>query len=778
MCAFRSNYSNHVEFVLSSDLFKPIVLTQEPEGWDEDGLEYSRHDDYHGIFFSFTNDLTFYKEAKDFIEETYNRLGVNAVLTLTKKMLINNDDDDLVLTSVYVAYADFKTMNFVDDGLKIKFNSNNLAEVLKSHESDKFEIERLTSIDNVTIPKFKKGNISIQGRSLQLVAESNITNVPNGAFVNLPLLGSIVNNIYSKRNWLYNSPSVNPRIFAMTPITKIISEGIPRFSSVDYPFFEIHGFTPSPSNTLTASNLFYTNTTDNLQTTRSLTVNYNLRVVFSMDPIVTAAIGTNLTASINFYKVRFNNQTGDYDVIETVELNNFTGTSVRREVGHTYVWSSVIGEFNEVGEINFELEYNEGVACTFNFSGDAKAAFYNWDLKVNEVADIAPSNNLSFTFVHDTWSRIMQIITGRDNAFYSKYFGRKELGYKEDGEGGLIGLISGFWVRAFDPDSDKYKSLTTSHVETLESMDAVFNVGLGIEVVGFEERIRVEPVEYFYREETVIKLTGQIYDYKRKITPNDFYSGLEFGYRRGGDYEDEQGLDEPNTRSSSVTPIRKSNKKYKKLARFRSDEYGLERLRRKPQLNFPDEDTRGDSDIWLLDVKRGSVDGSFDQKIWSDRLSELPSGIFSPPTYKSAFFTPLRMLFRHAKTFMDGIEPYRDRLITYANGVANVVLKTKFIGENKAYQENEDIPVADLDRALFKPEEVTFKHAYSDDLFNLINGKTKTIVGGEVEEVSNLLFAMSFIDRVGKIESGYITNIKITEDIEFTVRLANLELNN
>jgi hypothetical protein len=417
---------------------------------------------------------------------------------------------------------------------------------------------------------------------------------------------------------------------------------------------------------------------------------------------------------------------------------------------------------------NFDITDSQGLALVVT-KYNCDVLFTKHTIKVNTIQEFTESPNLRFAFTHDVCSRIAQIISNRNNAFYSKLLGRTELGYEQDGWFGLIGMISGYWVRAFQPGSDKYKSLTISFKDLRESIDAVTPIGVTVENINGSERIRIESLDYFYRQETSIVLTESIYEESRKLDSKAYYSAINMGYSRGGDYEDSQGLDEPNTRTNWVTMIRAIAKTYKKIAKVRTDEYGLENLRRKPQSEFPDEDTRGDSDNWFLDLKRSNVAGFYEQNSWDDRLEELPTGIHSPETYRSMIFTPLQMFRRHAKWFMTGMETQRGRLITYANAIANSILRLKFIGESDYWKENQDINTNDLDLAVLTPWEIKFKYPTSPTLVQQLQGTTRVLVEGEYEEVSNLFFKIEFTTIEGEVKKGYIKNVKIRDEVEFTI---------
>ena len=341
----------------------------------------------------------------------------------------------------------------------------------------------------------------------------------------------------------------------------------------------------------------------------------------------------------------------------------------------------------------------------------------------------------------------------------------------------MIGIISGFWIRDFDPLSTKYKSLQISLKDLLSSCHDVFNTGMGIEVVDFKERLRVEEQKYFYREKTVIKLPLQIANEKRTVDKQLFFSATTLGYKKGGDYENEIGLDEPNTKTESITPVRKSKNKYIRTSAVRADEYGMELTRRKPQFLFPDEDTGEDEHNWFLDLVRDDeiVENQFRQAEWDDRLDEIPTGIHSPTTFRSMIFTPLRILFRHGWILRAGIEPYLSKFIKYISSVANSGLTMKFPNE-PVYSENSDIQVSALERSRFLPEIVEFEHPVDEDLIDLIFGTTKTLVNGKDEYVPNFYFKFEWINEFEEIERGYLLDLKPKGKGKWKMQKANENL--
>mgnify|MGYP000200431607 CR=1 FL=1 len=717
-----SAYSNFAVFVLQSEFSNPLVMYYEPTGWDEGSFKIERHKDYHGMFTSFTNLLSFRKQHKDYIINEYELRGINANLRLLKFEL-KDIDGEVKFVERYSVLADYKTMKIQNNSVEIRFNSNELEEIIKSHKSDTFEIERLTSIDDDSLEPIELNSIELSGRTLSGSGESDVD-----LDINLELIDNIKHQKVSLQTAVAN-------LEYRTAITKKISEGPERFSTVS---------TNATTELMSVANMFFINNELEGSLT-NIEFTYNIKAVFR-----------NFQGGASLLRAKITLQ--EWDGNDWFQVSSESLGS----------WS-----FNSIGDrlpINIDiagsykyddLKHNQGVAIVFYISDPGNGTFPYGDLffskhnvKLNTSEFYENSPNLSFVFFHDAVERLMYILTGKKGLFYSKYFGRTELGYAEDGEGGLIGLMSGFWARNFDPASERYKSLQTSLNDEIRSAQAVFNIGVGIEKFNLTKKLRFEKLSHFYRDEVVVKFPNQLKNVVRTIDANLFFSGTTIGFERGGEYDENVGLDEPNTTTETVTPIRKSDKKFRRVSKTRSDDYGLELARRIPQFLFPDKDSSYDDNNWWLDIKRTLT--GFTQKIWSDRLTKLPTGVNAPENYKGMFFTPLRMLLRHGFVLRAGLEPYLSKLIKNTTIKGNKNLRMQFIGDDKEYGEGDDILTSDLDRAKFLPTIIKGEHTISTELLDWIQGSTKVLVNGEYEYVPNVYFPMEFLNENEEYETGYL----------------------
>lgn len=746
MADININNNDYVEFIISTPFGRSRKVSKGPGGWDNEGLELDRHKTYHGIFTEFVESLTFYDEDAEYIYDGFKLGGINVNCYLLKRSR-REVDGEVKFVDDYLGIADFKKYERGENYIKLNFNSHNLEETIKSHESDEFEMDRKTSIDDAALDELIPNRIGIEGRSIYGGGESVVST--NGL---TQLFTACVFNLGKSKPM-------------GTSMTKLISKGSERHSAVENTILSKN----SERNIMlarygweTSSNSFFTNV-------QSVDGEHNLKIKYNVH--FTTQYGMELggfSVKVFLGRFKYNLGSNDYSLIERTELYQ-AGSS--RDLMH-HMFSGEISVNN--------IAYDELLCFVYHYDQPLILPGYNdmtfgvikQDMKVDSISFYDSSPNLRFMFVSDVYKRLMYILTGSKNKFYSKFFGRTEDGYAEDGEGGLIGLISGFWVRAFNESSEKYKALTISLKDLFESTEAMFNLGATVEINGFEERFRVEEKSFFYQNRVSINLP-YIVEEKETLDSKMYFSSIEVGFEKGGDYENEIGLDEPNIKSNYVTPIRKSSEKYVKVSKIRADETGLELTRRKPQMHYPEEDTSGDDSNWFLDVKR-TIGTGFAQKEWDDRLQEIPQGIHDPTNFKSAFFTPLRMLLRHGYILSSGMLQYRDRFIKYISSKGNINLTTWFIGEDRAFSESEEnLRVSELKAPIMTPEIIKFKHPLDQDLIDLIKGKTEIMYKGSIESVPNVFFKFRWKNSKGETRTGHMLNIKLKSEGEFTMQLSN-----
>jgi hypothetical protein len=385
------------------------------------------------------------------------------------------------------------------------------------------------------------------------------------------------------------------------------------------------------------------------------------------------------------------------------------------------------------------------------------------DLTVEEDSYFDPTTTKA-VLAYELANRLIEIYTGKSDLLYSEFLGRKDIGYPSDGAGAFTGITHGFWLRGYDklpipsegppPVENLFKPLTTSFNDMMMSLEAVWNVGMGIERVGLKERVRIEDKRFFFNRNTTIKLPNQIKKVKRYYAANYLYSSLEFGYEKGGNYEEACGLDEYNVKTNFTTCLNRKEP-YSKVSKYRADKYGAEFCRRKQKSLNDTIDTPYDLDNFLMDLKRDEF-GNYQERKWQDDFLQAPKGIFSPETATNLRYSPFNCLLRHSWWFSGGLELYPNEYLSYASSLGNSRMSTKMNIYNKEFSENGSLLNSELPRGLFEFEWVEFEHECDDDILKMVEGYT--IIQGK--RIPNFYGLVEYNNEEGILEKGFLFNLK------------------
>lgn len=787
----RNENSDYVRFVLQYENQETLVLDKSPGGWDEDSLEIVRNTKYHGITTQFTNALKFTREEKDFINSSYEKGGINANMYLIKYTLRENkvyntsqytsNTNDIAWEERYRGLADFNTLKEKDGVLEINFKSDELEDIIKSHESDEFELNRKESIGysgfnlEGDLSFFGQQEMTIKGREISAVGESYNFNFSQNAI-------SVTDNSRpegpSQRRW--SIP------------TQFRTKGFARHVEVNdvvYNYDDGLGM---------QSTFFYNDSEDRLlfaKTRLQVTVK-NLQFQFLS--------GQNLPVladqDISFICQRweFDEANSKYIPVSFITLQTPSQLDITQPL--TFTTNNVL--ISAVDEIDYKTAWS--LEFVMKRKDGALYPGSEWELSYTMPSDGYKINldnvdyyqdygtKYRFSHLNDIGSRLLEIMTGQKQKFYSKFLGRnidnyptpvtgvtpiyQDYNYKVTGEAGNTGVIHGFALRNFNESNLLYKGITTSFKDYIKSLQSIFNIGLGVESSQYGQRVRVEELKYFYQDSVSVKLPNQITNVSRVVEPKMFISSATIGATKGGDYELGIGLDEPNIKAKYTLPLMKTDNKYDKESKYRSDDIGMEELRRKLWWLNEQEDSSGDNNLWLLDLKTPTLDNKYiyEQLDWQDVLAQAPTGISNPDSYRSWRFTPKRCLKRHEWVLRAGLEHdiYMSQKLSLASSNSNVNLSTQYIGESQPVSEKEPIIVRNMERARLLPETIKFTHPIDDNLLNLILGKKRVFIGGEMEDVPNWYFKFEWTNEKGKLETGYLKSFKPKND-EFEFYKAN-----
>lgn len=730
-----TEYSDRVRYFLHSKSFGSIKIN-DPIGWDEDEKEFTRNKESHGVFTTLSNSLKFTKEAKDFIEIVRLTEGINADLILTKE--VKNDFTD-VWEVAYSGYLDLGSREVQNNQISLKFNAGGLESLIKNREGDEVEIDRLESIDGKTLSKFNTSLVQLKGR-----------------------------NIFLKSTWEAEPMSYYKQLFVFS------TDGNTRTLSNTFPFKLVTKSHEQAASTFDATD----GNKDIGASTMMLLYNIDRKRKFE----------------VNIENLKFLCYTLHSDLIDwghvTISLTKYKNGEALNRGDSITLWNRVakdksddpfpnlsgVQNIDANHVITLEKEESLGLEIIiwvdFYFHWTSAGAtrrrdfFYKLQsgkITIKEDSEFKPTICKAIK-PYDLANRLVEIISGRKNAIKSEIL--------QNGKWKDLMLTHGFWIRGFSKENDlslpeddrKFKPLTTSLKDFISSFSAVCNIGVGIEKIGAREYVVIEDLKHFYNRNVTIKLPFQVKNVKRSTDASGYYKSLEFGYEKGGEYEEAMGLDEYNTRNTYSTCVHKVDNVFTKISKYRADSYGIEFARRKPFTDYSTEDTNYDQDIFLIDCKEDRIIMNIPifpwsnnsitievstVRLWQDDFQNIPTGVYSPNTAFNLRLSPFNNLLRHGWYFGSSLTVYPNQKIRYASSKGNSTLKT-------IYAENGEILNKELERPRFEPEMIEFEHQCNSEIMKMVEGR-QTILGRDVRNCYGLV---EFINENGELERGFLMSLK------------------
>lgn len=727
---------NRVRFTLYNDNLEPLEIT-DPIGWETDEKETVRNGKYDGIYSQFSNNLQFIGTGAAFIILVDDLYGINASIRLVRDEKHPKTD---IWTRSYDTFLDLTTLDKKDGVVKIKANAGGLEKRIKAKEGENVELERLETLDGKAIPPLSINRVALDGR--QVFLDSLLA----------------IDDIDKKENYLKMRASDGYNIGQLTiPMAEKhksdeLVHGVYRGQ-----YYE-GGNTVAPGR---AETLVYA--VNDRRKTLHINFKHKSKVVvdsfspapsspyLSIDMIVYSG-GTDYTfksrTKLQQFAGKTNISNGVFDIDYSIDLELLEGESF------AFVWvgegtfSGALFEPNDYMYLHFDVEQSE------------------LSIKEDSFYEQSQSNVL---LPYEALNRLIQIVTGRDDLLYSEALGRTDLGYAKDGIASLVGITHGFWIRNFQEGDELYKGITTSIKDFLQSYLAVFNLGMGIEVIGKSERIRVEHESYFYNRNTTARLgqtKNNVFEYIQvnelnevKI-PDLYYSTIEVGFEKpSGDrlYDEAVGLIEYNGMNTYTSCIDSVTNTLRLVSSYRGDIMATEFARRKPKELFPTADTSYDKEIIMLDMIR-TASGVFRLAKWQDHFEEAPLNTYSPETAGNLRLSPFNILLRNGSKISAGLTKYPDEYLRYASSTANSNLGTKLIG-GSLYVENQPggvIKNDKLDPPRYLPIALKFNFPVDFELSQKIQGNSNIL--GKL--VPNTYGLFEFKDRNGTITKGFLEKLK------------------
>lgn len=682
-------FRNEVYFELVADNADSLII-QEPLNWDSDDRSYEISSNGGGVLMKTNTELKLAKDGSDWCRKLQLINGFDATATIIKRGKDITRSDE-AWRKLYYSELDLLNATWNERTCKTTFKQGGLFDKITTRYSDDYDLVNTESADGKDIGEVKKVVENCTGRAIFRKSELEVS---NEYIQEIELTGGDRDDV------------------------KAIPFVVVSNSDGDY----INGITTGANSVAHSSDAYDVGETSFMLYDRS-DRQKELRLKGNINFEVIDSYGGNMYLEYVWYdyineEYIFNRSEQKATIDTGISLNNLS-----------YDFNN---ETIMVGE-------DESLAIVLRWRSDSYTAViqkaklkykYSNTLLAISLDDLYPPTQAYNILVKDLFKRLVAKITGKEN-FISDYLDSDE--FK------LLSITSGFWSRGFDfipnqadaeGETKDPKQFNISLKTATESLNCLVPVFWFIGTVNGKEYLRLEHKDFKHQNFIGVEFSRTIEgesikipvsNLERTILTKELYTFLEFGYEKGGtDYEEVIGLSSAHGKLSYNTCLtNKETSKYSQISRIRADVEGHELARIKQFINFPEEDTTYDQDLFWRDL---IVDtGGYRLRQPLDDFNTLPSGgIYSPETTGNLRLTPRANAIRHSKI--------------YATGFYNKLNPITFISSNyfssiiiDGIKESDSIKKEELKKPYINGYLLSFEGVVYQEIIDKIEGKTKGI---------------------------------------------------
>jgi hypothetical protein len=216
--------------------------------------------------------------------------------------------------------------------------------------------------------------------------------------------------------------------------------------------------------------------------------------------------------------------------------------------------------------------------------------------------------------IHEVLNKQLEIILDKVAPLKSDFFGTEDLGYDEDGPACDHFIIPGLMLRGFEG-----KPFNLSTKDWFTSLDGIFCLAMSCERDEDDnEFVRLEPMEYFFRNTLLMKLTV-ISKYHRKPATDLLFNELEFGFKKYPQDGQADSLEDFHTKKVfGVTPLTRIKHALKVTIDWILSGYYIEYTRREGFAVRPKDTYETDADTFLVSGKAANAYGDLELEFNAD----------------------------------------------------------------------------------------------------------------------------------------------------------------
>lgn len=631
---------------------------KDPVGWDSLGKVIKRDLKWHGIFFDYAPKLRFVKDGRAFIQFYYEKYGIETEILLRIEKL------DTLTRQYQVDYVGRLNLTSYKVGtttVDVNVENTGFLQKLKNRQDIKIDLGSLVSQGNGAIPAFGNEfrNVTLHSRAIQnQFIRTQALDLVSGFYPSLSIPAGQTGNQYilldidnATKDEIKDRQPYGQQINNIDPVSAL-KYVFKCAVAGDYTFtFNINNGYNSLGTLATGSTLawFLKHGRIGNYTSHQIGSTFNI--------LGDAIVPINFTATITV-------SLAVDDEIYIYGLINIT-PGVLGWAG--FVWKE---------------DFSNGSPTSITITALTKA----------------PTSVCKFQLIHEVWARMLQSITDTKDPLRSAFYGRTDsepFAYGSDGDGSLKGITNGNQARLID------KPIYVSFKDLFETCRAIDGIGVGIEKSNNNERLRVEPITYFYQAKRLMQLSF-VKDIQKEVAIDLYYNQLEGGLDKWTN-DKQTNQDEFTGLRNWALPITQIKESLQLKSPYIYSGSSLEVTRRKA--GDTSKDTETDNENFIVQLRRNS--GNFDPDRNQDFTSV--SGIIDPASAYNLKLSPVRNIKRNGRFLRSFLDKYQASKIRLNLKEGNAGLSSQLATETSSVVEGADINISSLDKPLFLAEYYMFK---------------------------------------------------------------------
>lgn len=265
--------------------------------------------------------------------------------------------------------------------------------------------------------------------------------------------------------------------------------------------------------------------------------------------------------------------------------------------------------------------------------------------------------------------------------------------------------------------------IKTSFSDFCESYMKILGGAVGVNYN--TQEVLFESKEYFKDNSTLIVDVGEVSELTIEVAKDDIFSSIKVGYP---DQKTEESVarQEFNAGQQYKTPINRLKKELDLVNRYRTDIFGIERLRQQ-FYDIPNTDAKGDNSVFIINIDRAEAPGG-GWPVYRAPYSAISGGTNTDTWYNIEQLSPKRVLLANGSYIRGGMTTLSNDLIKFTSADKNASLITTLGGVS--INESGDVRISSLADSYYLPFLIKFKMKVPQNVVSLLQEAGKGYITG------------------------------------------------